>query len=57
MGECKSVKPDVVSLADGQKYDISGLDDELVKELVDFAFNGTTTEDIPAAYAGLAIQE
>jgi hypothetical protein len=53
---CTPQKPNVLALADGQQYDISQLEDTLLKPLVDLALNGTTVEGIPEAYKSLAIE-
>jgi hypothetical protein len=46
----ETVKPDTLSLEDGQKYHVADMDMELLEPLVDLAFNGTLTEGIPAVY-------
>jgi len=53
--DCNPQKPDLLVLGDGKQYDISQLDDSLLNPLIEFAFNGTTTEEIPAIYESLAI--
>jgi len=54
--ECTPVKPDVLALYDGQKYDISELQDDMLKPLAEFAFNGTAAKDIPEVYKPLEIE-
>ena len=54
---CNHQKPDVLALEDGQKYNISQLDDGALEPLLEFAFNGTTTEGIPETYRSLAIED
>jgi hypothetical protein len=53
---CNPVKPDAFALGDGQKYDISQLDDVLLSPLIEFAFNGTTADVIPEVYKDLALE-
>ena len=55
--DCVTQKPDLLALEDGKQYDISQLDDSLLKPLIEFAFNGTTTDGIPAVYESLAIAD
>ncbi|EHL00657.1 hypothetical protein GLAREA_02918 [Glarea lozoyensis ATCC 20868] len=45
-----SVAPDVLFLADGQKYNIVNMDHGLIEELAGFATNGSSVEDIPAVF-------
>jgi hypothetical protein len=54
---CKTQKPDVLGLADGQQYNISQLEDGLLEPLMELAFNGTTTDGIPEMYRSLAIKD
>jgi hypothetical protein len=54
---CNPQKPDLLSLEDGQKYDIAGLDDKDLKPLLEYARNGTSAEGIPELYKVLAIKE
>jgi hypothetical protein len=49
------VKPDLLVLEDGQRYNISGLDDTLLNPLVEYAFNGSTADAIPEVYKNIAI--
>lgn len=53
---CNPQTADVLALVDGQKYDISQLDDTLLEPLVEFALNGSTTEDVPEVYKVLEIE-
>lgn len=54
---CNPQKPDLLSLEDGQKYDIAGLDDRDLESLLEYAYNGTSAEGIPEMYKVLAIKE
>jgi hypothetical protein len=54
--ECNPQKPNILVLADGQRYDISQLDDNLLKSLVEFTSDGTAIEGIPEAFKSLAIE-
>jgi hypothetical protein len=50
------VKPDVLILEDGHKFSIAELEEDLVQPLVDLAFSGTATKDIPDICKGLKIK-
>ncbi|KAJ4986537.1 hypothetical protein SVAN01_07973 [Stagonosporopsis vannaccii] len=52
---CISQKPDVLALGDGQRYNISQLEDSMLEPLVELAFNGSGVESIPAIYDDLKI--
>jgi hypothetical protein len=53
----ETVKPDMLSLEDGQKYNIADMDMDLLKPLTALAFNGTLTAGIPAVYQKFEIGE
>jgi hypothetical protein len=53
---CNPVKPDTLVLGDGQKYDISELDDALLNPPIEYAFNGSSADAIPAIYEALALE-
>jgi hypothetical protein len=42
--------PDILFLADGQNYNITGMDLGLIQELAGFATNGSFVADIPAVF-------
>ena len=46
----KQVKPNVATLADGQEYDITGIEEELLESLVEFVFNGSGVADVSEVY-------
>ena len=51
---CISQRPDLLALEDGKRYDISQMEDNEREALIELAFNGTTTEGIPALYEKFA---
>ena len=52
---CTPVMPDVLSLDDGQKYNIVDMDYGLVEELAGLAQNGSVAADIPEAFKAFEI--
>lgn len=47
----------MLGLEDGQKYHIADMQDSLLHELIEFAFNGTGAADIPEVYEKFEIKE
>jgi hypothetical protein len=43
--ECQTRRPDMFVLEDGRKFDITGMDDEKLDELIAMAANGTDVEE------------
>ena len=52
--ECTSTaEPDVVRLAEGQEYELSGLTPDKTEELIALAYNGAKSDDLPEEFAQL----
>ena len=52
--ECTSTAtPDILTLAEGQEYELGGLAPEKVEELVALVIDGTKAEDLPDEFAQL----
>jgi hypothetical protein len=49
------VRPNLLSLEDGQQFDVSQLDDAQYEALTELAFNHALTDGIPEVYKSFAI--
>lgn len=53
VGEQECQKADTLLSEDGQKYDIEGLDDGYIAELLELTHKGTTAADMPERFVAL----